>query len=83
MIRLPVQVGSRRRGSENGDEIVTVVTPATVEYCLGGGSAFPHLLLAGIAQAATLGVSFPRETRMHRIVAGAANRMPVLLRMMS
>jgi glutamine synthetase len=72
MIRLPVQVVSRRE-SENDDEIVTVVTPATVEYRLGDGSAFPHLLLAGIAQAATLGASMPREMRMRRIAAGAAS----------
>ena len=72
MIRLPVQVTSRN-SDENDNEIVTVVTPATVEYRLGDGSAFPHLLLAGIAQAATLGASIPRETRLRRIIAGAAS----------
>eukprot|EP00033_Pygsuia_biforma_P000205 GCRY01000257.1.p1 GENE.GCRY01000257.1~~GCRY01000257.1.p1 ORF type:complete len:463 (+),score=106.48 GCRY01000257.1:152-1540(+) len=34
-----------------------VVVPATVEYRLGDGSAHPHLLLAGIAQAACYGKS--------------------------
>lgn len=71
MIRLPVQVVSRE--DDDGNEKVTVITPATVEYRLGDGSAFPHLLLAGIAQAATLGASIPKEVRMRRIIAGAAS----------
>jgi glutamine synthetase len=68
MIRLPVQVIRRERGSSE-----VPVTPATVEYRLGDGSAFPHLLLAGIAHAATYATTIPRDTLRDRVVAGASS----------
>ncbi len=69
MIRLPVQVIRRERGSSEFP-----VTPATVEYRLGDGSAFPHLLLAGIAQAATYATTIPRDTLLDRVIAGASSQ---------
>lgn len=42
LVRLPIQSQTAK-----GE----IITPATVEFRLGDGSAHPHLLLAGIAQA--------------------------------
>ncbi len=50
LIRLPVSARF-----EDGRH----VSPPTIEFRLGDGSAHPHLLLAGIAQAMTFGRSIP------------------------
>ena len=67
LIRLPIVA----RGADN-----RAVSAETVEFRLPDGSAHPHLLLAGIAQATVLGRSMPTEARARLIertsAAGAA-----------
>jgi len=67
MIRIPIQQGDGRTPPKTA-------TPATVEYRLGDGSAFPHLLLAGIAQAICWGFTLPVAARAKLVLAGAATR---------
>ncbi|MBK6765640.1 MAG: glutamine synthetase [bacterium] len=73
LVRLPVTTT---------DESGNAVSPETVEFRLPDGSTFPHLLLAGIAQAARAGLAiknraeFLRDMRTDAMIPAAGQTIP-------